>query len=143
MPDSSHPGTDGGYRAESPWRLFDRNTVDHASPETPRSNLPSEIENPNSFCNATAMNEAEFKDGYADARLLNFWKEAKTKEETTAEKQLLDLIDALHNTVYCRLDQYTVEEHTDQPDGWGGSRLIFGIKNTTNGRSEKTQTNSA
>lgn len=137
MPDSSHPGTDGGYRAESPWRLFDRNTVDHASPETPRSNLPSEIENPNSFCNATAMNEAEFKDGYADARLLNFWKEAKTKEETTAEKQLLDLIDALHNTVYCRLDQYTVEEHTDQPDGWGGSRLIFGIKNTTNGRSEK------
>ena len=70
------------------------------------------------------MDEEEFINGYADERLLNFWGQARPE----ATIQLLGLINVLHNTVYCRLDQYTVNEHTDQPDGWGGPRLIFGIK---------------
>jgi len=76
------------------------------------------------------MNEATFLSEYADERLLHWWDHTKPE----LQKQMLELITKLHATALAQLDQYTVDEYTEQPDDWKDARLVFAIKEDTSGK---------
>lgn len=70
------------------------------------------------------MDEATFVGQYADARLAQWWNAAPRLREG-----MLGLLAVLHQTPLAQLDQFTVGEHTGQPDEWPGERLVFAIRN--------------
>ena len=71
------------------------------------------------------MDEEYFLKHYADDELKTWWDAASL----AIRKQILDLLTGLHATPLSQLDQFTVLQHSNQPDGWSGSRLVFAIRN--------------
>ena len=78
------------------------------------------------------MNETDFLESYADTRLKMWW-ETSTP---ALRDQMLELITKLNKTPLAQLDQFTVGLHTNQPDDWQGSRLVFAINNNLNATKE-------
>lgn len=71
------------------------------------------------------MDEVTFLNHYADDELKKWWKTASP----AIREKMLDLLTGLHATPLSQLDQFTVLQHSNQPDGWAGSRLVFAIRN--------------